>query len=382
MRKKITGLVLLTIGILVIIGGTLFIHKANQERILLPPTLSCELLLEEEPFSCDLLVKKANAGVYQYVCQYTLDETGEISLADKNHWQSYEDTIGNDIYTQLKNLSEKSLTQVLKTDTGFLLIFHGTLEEPITIIETDLAGTILFSYDFMANNYSTPCETVFADAECLYILSYRQNTDELCITTVNKETGEETTTSFSYNDLSGEMKEETRMGGFIFEGANLWIQNNVLYFAETCYSQEPGTVIAAYDLIADKPLYYQKIENAQVMAVRWQSDIDRFFVLLNEKNYTPLRLLEFVLSSGEEISQTELALPEEFIAEDAQPGDYYLFTVDMTENYVAVVMDDQSENTDDTRKNILVVYQSQSGDMVYRSRLTLDANYEIYSVAI
>lgn len=379
MSIRAKPLILFFSGILAVAGVALTLAWAEKDRILFPPEITCEPIAAEEEFSCTLLVKKANAGVYSSACQYVLDKEGHVLPADSRYWQSYADTISHDRYKHFRRLCDKPLTQAITQEEGFLLIFQEDNRAPTTIIETGAEDEVLFTWTFPAGTYTSPCQTVCTDGDFLYILSYTQDTDQLAVTTVDKVTGQERTVSLSYSDLSGDIQGQKRMGGFIFSGADICVIDDVLYFAQTHYSSASEAVMAAYDLASGQALYYREIDEAQVVQAKWDEAARRCMVLLNRKEYTPLSLLSWDLtaSSAEELSA--FALPEEFTVQQVS-GDYYLFCSDMNTQLAAILLD--ASSSDGMRHSLLAVYDCATGDNVYLSRLSMDADYEIYAISL
>lgn len=376
-RKNLLTVLLAAAALLA--AGKWGLEKLGEKRILFPPKIDCQVLLEREPVSVGLLVDQANTGVYQSTCRYELAD-GTVTLAERDCWQSYEDTVSRAEYRHFRDLSDKTLTRVQKTDAGYLLIFRGNPAQPVAVLETDRAGNVTFSYDFDGTGYTTPCETAFSGKDSLYILSYTKDTDTLSVTAVDREDGGTETVGFSYDRLSGENEAEARMGGFLFDGDSVLIRNGVLYFGSTCYSESPGAVITAYDLAGDTPLYYQKIDGAQAVAVRWEED--RFSVLVNRKRCTPLEVHTF---DTEDFSEqvTLLPLPEEFVPCGWYSEDYYLFPSAMTADRAAVLLDDLAgtpERPDGLRRMLLAVWDTETGEEVYRCRLTMAGDYDIYGL--
>ena len=376
-RKKILAVLLTAAALLA--AGKWGLDKLGEKRILFPPQITCEVLAEREPLFAGLLVDQANTGVYQFTCRYELAD-GAVTLAERDCWQSYEDTVSRAEYRHFRSLSDKTLTRVQRTDRGYLLIFHGNPAEPVTVMETDGAGNVTFSYDFDGTGYTIPCKTAFSGEDGLYILSYTKDTDTLSVTAVNRRDGGTETVNFSYNQLSGENEGENRMGGFLFDGDSVLIRDGVLYFGATCYSESPGAVVAAWDLTADAPLYYQKIDGAQAVAVRWEAD--RFSVLMNRKHCTPLEVHTFDMADFSE-QVTYLPLPEEFTACSRYSEEYYLFPAVMASDRAAVLLDDpagEPGRPDGLRRMLLAVWNTETGEMVYRCRLTVDADYDLYGL--
>ena len=377
-RKVLTALLAAAV---LLTAGKWGLDKMGEKRILFPPKITCQVLLEKEPFSAGLLVDQANTGVYQSTCRYELED-GAVTMAERDCWQSYEDTVSRVEYRHFRRLSDKTLTQVQRTDGGYLLIFRGNPAEPVTVVETDGAGNVTFSYDFDGTGYTTPCTMAISGEDGLYILSYTKDTDTLSVTAVDREDGGAETVGFSYNQLSGETEQEARMGGFLFDGDSVSIRDGVLYFAETCYSENRGAVIGAYDLTGDMPLYCRKIDGAQTVAVRWEKD--RFSVLVNRKNFTPLEVHTFDMADFSE-QVTLLPLPEEFGPCSWYSEEYYLFPSAMTADRAAVLLDDlagEPGRPDGLRQMLLTVWDTATGEMVYRCRLTVDADYDIYGLEL
>ncbi|MDY3281975.1 hypothetical protein [Dysosmobacter sp.] len=377
MKGKKTLAVLLSAAAL-LAAGKWGLGKLGEKRILFPPQITCQVLLEREPVSAGLLVNQANTGVYQFTCRYGLAD-GAVTLAERDCWQSYEDTVSRAEYRKFRSLSDKTLTRVQRTGSGYLLIFHGNPAEPVTVMETDGAGNVTFSYDFDGVGTNAVFQSAISGDDGVYALAYLKDTDTLTVTGVDRSGVELLSVGFTYDQLSGEESAEKRMGGFLFDGDNVLIRNGVLYFGAACYSESPGAVIGAYDLSGDASLYYQKLDGAQMAAVRWEED--RFSVLVNRKRFTPLEVHTFSMADFSE-QVTLLPLPEEFTACPWYSEGYYLFPSAMTSHRAAVVLDDPAGAPDGLRRVLLAVWDTESGEMVYRCRLTLDADYDIYGLEL
>lgn len=378
-RKKM--LTVLLAAAVLLAAGKWGLDKLGEKRILFPPKVTCEVLLEREPVSAGLLVDQADTGVYQSTCRYELAD-GAVTLAQRDCWQSYEDTVSRAEYRHFRSLSDKTLVRVQRTGSGYLLVFHGNPAVPVTVMETDGAGNVTFSHDFDSVGTNAVSRSAISGDDGVYALSYLMDTDTLTVTGVDRSGAEKLSVGFSYDRLSGEESTEKRMGGIAFDGDNVLIRNGVLYFAETCYGEIRGAVIGAYDLTADAPLYYQKIDGAQMVAVRWEAD--RFSVLVNRKHFTPLEVHTFTMADFSE-RVTYLALPEEFTARPWYSEEYYLFPSAMTPHWAAVLLDDLAdapERPDGLRRMLLAVWDTETGEPVYRCRLTVDADYDIYGLEL
>ena len=378
-RRKVLTVLLAAAALLA--AGRWGLDKLEEKRILFPPEITCEVLLEREPVSVELLVDQANTGVYQFTCRYRLAD-GVVTLAERDCWQSYEDTVSRAEYRHFRSLSDKTLLRVRRTGSGYLLLFHGDPGEPVTVMETDGAGNVTFSHDFDCGGANAVSLPAISGDDGVYALAYLMDTDTLRVTGVDRSGAKPLSAGFTYNQLSGEESTEKRMGGMAFGGDHVMIRNGVLYFAETCWSETPGVVIGAYDLTGDVPLYYQKIDGAQMAAVRWEKD--RFSVLVNRKRFTPLEVHTFDMADFSE-QVTLLPLPEEFTACAWHSEDYYLFPSAMAADQAAVLLDDLAgapERPDGLRRMLLAVWDTESGELVYCCRLTVDGDYDIYRLEL
>lgn len=81
------------------------LKKLEEDRILFPPKITCEIMQGRGnvDFAGELLVDKANRGVYNYNCRYEIDRYGNVQLAERGVWESFADTVSGGIYKSLKN---------------------------------------------------------------------------------------------------------------------------------------------------------------------------------------------------------------------------------------------------------------------------------------
>lgn len=412
--------ILAAAAIFLVAAGAVFggLYQMGKNRILFPPRIHGEILMEAaaddafraDAFRAELLVKKANTGVYRHTCRYELDAYGNASVAENFLWQSYIDTVPGDVCKKLKALSEKELLTVRQTETGFLAVFYGSPHDTITIIETDAACNVSYKYELDTADYTTPCEAVFSDGERLCVLSYREMDDRLFITSVDKVNGAEKTVSFCGADLHAAQGDNTAepygtdadgaaepygaetgglpIGGFNFNGGNLWAEDDVLYFAETNYSEKRTAVFGACNLTDGKIIKCVVAEDAQVMNVRRDRDRGTVQILINRGRYEPLELYELDAETLRERGKTLLELPHEYLAgKGYQTENYLLFQSDIDGERAAVLFPELMAGgigsaLTDMRSYILLVYDCQSGETACRTRLTMDVNYEIYEIQL
>lgn len=103
-----------------ICAGGFVIHDLSEDRVLFPPEITSEVILDEGHTSGELLLKNALTGAYHHTCRYGMNPYGQIELRSKNEWQSYEDTVSKKLHKKLKSLSKQELLQIQKTETGTL----------------------------------------------------------------------------------------------------------------------------------------------------------------------------------------------------------------------------------------------------------------------
>lgn len=396
--------ILAAAAIFLVAAGAVFggLHQLGENRILFPPRIHGEILMEaatDDAFRAELLVKKASTGVFRHTCRYELDAYGNASVAENFQWQSYVDTVPGDVCKKLKALSEKELLTVRQTETGFLAVFYGGPYEKITMIETDAACNVSFRYELDTADYTTPCEAALSNGERLHVLSYREMDDRLFITSVDKVSGAEKTVSFCGKDLCGAQGNNAAepygaetdglpIGGFNFNEGNLWVEKDVLYFAETNYSEKRMAVFGACNLTDGKIMRCVVIEDAQVMKVRKDKERGIVQVLVNRGRYEPLELYELDAATLRERGKTLLELLHEYLAgKGYQTENYLLFQSDIEGERAAVLFPELMAGgigsaLTDMRSYILLVYDCQSGETVCRTRLTMDVNYEIYEIQL
>lgn len=105
MERKNRMMILAAALIIVILAGGsgLALKKLGEARILFPPKIDGEILLRDAEFEGEILVDRANSGAYDYTCRYEIDRYGNVQLADRSMWQSYDDTVPADVYESLQN---------------------------------------------------------------------------------------------------------------------------------------------------------------------------------------------------------------------------------------------------------------------------------------
>ena len=370
-----------------IAGGAGFgLKKLGEDRILFPPKISCEILQGrgEVDFAGEILLDRVS-GVYDYTCRYEINRYGTVQLADRKMWQSYTDTVPASVYDALQNLCSGKLTSIWQTDAGWLGEYNNQ-NGTVTIIETDFNCQPVFILD---NSYEhiTSCVTAFAEDDFLYVVSYSDDERRIYVTTVDKEDGTSISGSFSYEDLSGVYDSEKAVGGFLFDGRNMWVKDGVLYFAETHYNGPPAAVMAAYNLETGETMAFCEFTESHVVAVRKELDEGKVYVLVNPMNYQPLQLYELDAVSMEILSVKDLELPYEYMTnQDFRNQGAYLFVADISEEAVLVkypdVYSEEMVRAQERRSDILALYDLNTSDMIWRARTAMDIEYEIYGVTV
>ena len=364
-------------------GIALALKKAGEDRILFPPEIGCEVLQQEERVELCLEVDRSLSGVYDYTCGYELDEYGNVALRDRSLWQSYTDAVSKEVYQSLKGLDPGTLTSINRTDSGYLACYYRD-SGSWALIETDQAAAPAFRYELESGEL----RTAFLSQGRLYALSRPGEAPVMELTEVDRETGESRAWSFDYQDLSGDSGGDESLGGFLFDGRQMWVQDGVLCFAQTYYGGGTSAVLAAYDLEAGRPLRFQVLEGAQVVLVRCEPEAGRARVLVNPMDYAPLKLLTLDSGTMEVRGEAELELPSEYLTRrDSLYGaeTYYLFQGDMDGEQVAILFGDAVDRERMERgqaSSILAVYDGDSGRMVWRGRLRYPQGYEISGISL
>lgn len=204
---------------------------------------------------------------------------------------------------------------------------------------------------------------------------------------INKKDGSVKTFEFSYSSLSGETDTERKIGGFVFDSKNMWVKDEVLYFAESYYDEGCEAIFAAFDLRKQESCFFKKIEDAQVVLTEKASENGRVYVLVNPMAYKPLQRYVLDDVSMESLSVQELELPHEYLTYENslyEREKYYLFTGDMQEPYVAMLFDNTSreEMNSGERSNMLAVYDCSIGKIVWRACIKMSAEYDISQMAL
>jgi len=364
------------------------LRKLGEDRILFPPKITCEILQgrDEVDFAGELLVDKANRGVYNYNCRYEIDRYGNVQLAERGVWRSYDDTVPSDIYDTLQNLHEGKLTSIWALNSGWLAEYHGNANGALTLIETDEACQPVFT---MENNleHNTGLSTAFVDDNMLYAVFYNSDEQRIYVTSVNKAENTQVSGSFSYETLSGTYDSERRVGGFLFNGRNMWVKKGILYFAETHYHGGGTVVFAAYDLEKNEPVVFREMRDSHVVMVDQNLEEGKVSVLVNPMNYQPLQLLELDAWTMEVLETRYLELPHEYRSrQDEREHAGYLFEADMDADTVLIRVPDVFSETrlreQKDSSQLLVLYERKTGRMLWRARLMLDVEYDVYGVRI
>ena len=360
-----------------------------MDRILFPPSVTCVLLQRDTDVESRLLVDRRNSGVYDYICAYDMDRYGEVALREKTIWQSYTDPVPSAVYQGLKELCSGEITCIDVLETGYLACCYGS-PSSLTILETDGDLRPVFAYTLDTRDGALVRPIPFVQGDTLYIISYDSDAQRICVISVDKESGQETRSSFDYGELAQGSGSDGRTGSFLFDSTHLWVKDGVLYFAETSYRGGTDAVLAAYDLEENKPVHVQILENAQVVTVRREPENGQALILINPMGYAPLALYTVDDTTLEVLNITSLALPNEYLTrQDSMYGaeTYYIFDEegDIDARHVAVLFGDtisRERMEDDTASCILAVYDRASGDMVWRGRLQLPVDYEICGVSL
>ncbi len=388
-EKRLRGRIIVALALIVIIicGAYFAVKKAEENRILFPPRIECELLQRDVDVEAALIVDHRNTGVYDYICAYNMDRYGNVKLAEKNMWQSYTDTVFAEVYKNLKELCPGDITRIDAMATGYLICSH---KDPVTVVltETDQSLSIVFQYELDTSGYTAGLSTAFISDNVLYMVSYNSDERRHYFTAVDKITGQEYVSSFVYTDFVPDASEEDSMGGFLFDSDTMWVKNGTLYFTETYHKGPPVSVFGAYDLAEGKSVCFETIENSQVVMAYKEPNKGEVSVLINPMNYQPLELYTIDDTTMEVKSVTQLRLPNEYLTrQDSEYAmkTYYLFAGDMNQNHIAVLFGDSVSRENwgnDKASLIMVIYDRNSGKPVWRGRFTMDAEYEIIDAII
>lgn len=331
-----------------------------------------------------LLVDRRNSGVYDYLCAYALERGGTVHLRERRVWQSYTDAVPSAVYDALREVCGDKITRVTALADGYLV---SASPDPVTTVftEVDESLSAVFTYEFRSED---SVSTVFLSGDTLCIVSFDGAAERTNVTRVDKVSGAVRVGGFTFRDLAPDCGADDSTGGFLFDGARMWLHGDVLCFAETYYKGGSAVALGAFDLAAGKAVHFTLIENAQVILARKEPDAGRVAVLVNPMDYQPLSLYTVDDTTLEVQSVTPLALPNEFLTRQnsayAAPR-YYLFEGDMDAQRVAVLFGDvvsREPLEDDTASSILVVYDRASGAPLTRARLRLASDYELIAIAL
>ncbi|WP_069999152.1 hypothetical protein [Cellulosilyticum sp. I15G10I2] len=381
MKKK--WILLMVVTFMIFVGIGIIIYDFGKDKILFPPKVTNDILLNKGTFLGEISVDKTLNGVYNFVCNYELNEDGSATFVSNEYWQSYNDIVPKETYDLLKSLSSKKLLEISYIEEGILAIYYSDSGATILIIELDQKYNVIFEYELkVKDTYTVPCSTVFSDKESLFIVSYEEEKDTVYITKVNKKSREEVVYSFTWQQLSGQTDKSHSLSGFVFKPSTIWIRDNLLYFAETNIKKDSDAVIAVYDLAEEKSLNCRVFQNSQV--VQAQKSKSSFFVLINHGSNNLLVLYEFDMNTFEEKSKVLLPIPEEAVSQDSEVLDF-LFNCDRDDEQIAIIFPDikRTENIDASIGTvILAVYDRQTGELEYKSRLGVASKYEVSEVLI
>lgn len=371
----------------ILCGAKFVLDKVEEDRILFPPALECELLLNDEDVEATLTVDRRTSGVYDYICAYSMDKYGNTTLTERSMWESYVDAVPSKQYKELKKSCPGEITRIDVIETGYLVCSH-TDEKAIVLTETDHALNTVFQYELDTREYTSGLSTAFLSGNILYMVAYNSDTQRYFVTSVNKTTGLEAVSSFSYHDFVPDASEEDSMGGFLFDGDSMWVKNGILYFAETYHKGPPASVFGAWDLTKNRAVCFEVMENTHVVMAYKEPDQNQVTVLINPMNYQPLELYTMDDETLTVKHITHLPLPNEYLTRQNSEyamDSYFLFCGDMDSDRVAMLFGDfvsRSNLASDTHSDIIVVYDRNSGNPVWRGRFTLDADYEIEGILL
>ena len=362
----------------------LLLRDYYHKYILFAPHIENQVMEQQGDVQAWILLKRAEQGTYQHVCRYDLEPDGSVSLTSTDYWQSYVDTISGDTFRELSTMVPKAeLMQVWHLPNGCLADYWRGHDQLHTVVQTDRTGREVFRYDFDPSGYSSPCQAVLTEPDWLHILSYDRRTGRIYVDSVNKWNEERDHVSFSYEDLSGDRDADIGMGSFLPNSDNFYIRDGVLYLADSYYSPAGnGSVVAAWSMQTGQPLGFRRIPGAQVMEVWWQENGVQ--VLFNHKDYQPLEICTYDLDRLVQTGSVALPLPPEFLAGKGEaPSKYLLYDAKGNAKQVGVVFPDLEHGSDSrTRRTVFCVYDRDSGECVYRSEMSVNAEYEIYEVIL
>ena len=374
-RKLLAGGLIL---VLVVLSAWRLVYTLGKTQILFPPRIHCEILQAETELGATLLVDRSNSGLYDYVCAYEMDTYGEVSLRERKLWQSYTDVVEEEIYQTLQKLHAGSLTAVDRLTQGGFLARYDESPAVCTLIETDEAGKPVFSYKIDAGRYTAACETALVTARKLYVISYNSAEDCLYITTVDKGSGAETVSAFSDGDW----------GGILFDRTRMWVQDDVLYFAETDYGESGyRAIFGLFDLQLQQARTVWSVPRAQVVMVRHDTENAAVSVVINPMSYAPLKLVTLDDRTLERLDSVQLALPHEYLVRKDSvyaAESYLLFEGDMDAQYAALLFDvtDRGQAASGIRNDVLAVYEVRTGKMIWRGKFEMDSDYDICEVQL
>ena len=387
-RKLRSRLIAAMVLIALVIGSAgLALKKVEENHILFPPEIQCELLQKDIDVEATLFVDRRTTGVYDYICAYNMDRYGTIGLSERSMWQSYTDTVPSKVYKGLKACCPGEITSIDITKTGYLACSY---KDPVTrvVTETDASLNVVFQYQLDTSRYTAGLITAFLSDDVLYMVSYNSDEQRDYITAVNKITGQERVNSFIYSDFVPGAGEEDSMGGFLFDRNNMWVKDGIFYFAETYHKSVPVSVFGAYDLNESRPVFFDRIENAQVVMTYQEPELGQVAVLINPMDYRPLELYTIDDTTMEVKSVTRLELPNEYLTRQGSiyaSDTYFLFHGDMSKDRISVLFGDiasQKDFDNHTGSCIMVVYDRASGEALWRGRFMMDMEYEISHVIV
>ena len=374
LRRNLTALAAAAAAVAVLLLAARWCASLAGERwVLRPPEIQSRVTLAEKAAAGSLFVKAADAGVNRPAARYVLTDSGSVRVVETDCRLSYSGTVPRAVYDALRDRPEGRLTDLRPTETGYLAVYWdgGTY----TAAEADATGQVVCTAAVEAGAYSAPCSAAWSDETALYILSYDQPQDRVFLQVTDKDTGAQETHGLAWADLGAD-GEAMRMGGFLWDIAGVWVEGDVLYFAQTHYGAEGRSVLAAYDLAEGRARSCTVLEDAQVVDVCREGGTAS--VLVSRPSARTLEVLALD-GTGHVSGRTELALPHAFLAWVQDREGYWIFTADLQASRAAVLLD---TGGGEHRESVLCVYDLPGGEAVFQTELTMEADYEIYEVCL
>ena len=393
-RRLIAGGLIL---VLLLLGVWRLVYRLGETQILFPPQIHCEILQNDVPVTAELTVDRSNSGVYDYVCNYEVDVYGNITLRDRKLWQSYTDVVEEETYRTLRKLHTGTLTSVDRLENGGFLARYDEGPASCTLVETDADGSPMFSYEIDAERYTVACEAALVTEQKLYFVSKSSEEERLYITTVDKASGTETVCEFVYADLADDSDSKNgrdsenvdgSVGGFLFDKDHMWVQDDVLYFAETYYGEDGcRAVVGFFDLRTQQARTVWSKARAQVVTVRHDAENGTVSVMVNPMDNAPLEVVVMDDCTLERVRTVQLVPPHEYLAQKGSVyavASYLLYAGDMNAQHAAVLFDVTTRQQAEAgvRSDMLAIYEAYTGQMVWRGRFEMDSDYTICGVRL